>query len=201
MVRVGGALSRANGLQNWRDPKMIPPDNPSGEYVADPDPSIDRQSELILEIERFPVRLRRLITGLAEDHLSTKYKNWTIRQIVHHLADSHVNAYVRTKLALTEDCPTIKPYDETQWSNLPDACTAEVESSLRLLDGVHARWATTWRSMTSAHFTRTYLHPEFGKVFRLDEVLGLYAWHGRHHGAMIAWLRRQHGWGPFDNEP
>jgi len=168
---------------------MTPPDNPAGPYTPDPNPSAARRAELIAEIEQFPAKLRGLVAGLTPTQLDTKYKNWTVRQIVHHLADSHTNGYVRTKLTLTEDRPTIKPYDETRWSALPDATGLDPEVSLRLLDSLHARWAAVWRAMGDADFAREYVHPEFGKAFRLAEVLGLYAWHGRHHAAMIAWLR------------
>ena len=166
---------------------MTPPANPAGAYTADPSPA--RRVEFIAEIEQFPAKVRGLVAGLTPGQLDTKYKNWTVRQIVHHLADSHANGYIRTKLTLTEDRPTIKPYDETRWSALPDATELDVDVSLRMLEGVHARWATVWRAMGEAEFEREYVHPEYGKTFQLAEVLGLYAWHGRHHGAMIAWLR------------
>jgi hypothetical protein len=175
-------------------PEMTPPDNPAGAYIADPNPSVERRAELIGEVERLPSHLRGLVAGLTAVQLDTKYKNWTVRQIVHHLADSHLNAYVRMKLALTEDQPTIKPYNETKWSQLPDAVGMEAEVSLRLLDGLHARWTAAWRAMTSADFERGYFHPEYGRTIRLAEALGMYAWHCRHHGEMIAWLRKQHGW-------
>jgi hypothetical protein len=168
---------------------MTPPDNPAGPYVAEPSLSPARRAELIGEIEQFPARLRSLVAGLTATQLDTKYKNWTVRQIVHHLADSHANGYVRTKLTLTEEKPTIKPYDETKWSELPDAKGLDPEVSLRMLEAVHTRWAAVLRAMADPDFERVYVHPEYGKTFRLAEVLGLYAWHGRHHGGMIAWLR------------
>ena len=120
-----------------------------------------------------------------------RYRKWTVRQIVHHLADSHLNAFVRFRLALTEDRPTIKPYDETRWSELADSRSAEVELSLRLLESLHARWAVLLRSLTDADFERTYFHPEHQREFRLDEVLALYAHHGRHHSGQIGWLRER----------
>jgi hypothetical protein len=167
---------------------MTPPDNPAGPYTPDPNPSPARRAELIAEFERFPAELRRLVAVLSPSQLDAKYKNWTARQIVHHLADSHANGYVRTKLALTEDRPTIKPYDETKWSALPDATGMDVEVSLRMLEGVHARWAAVWRAMADAEFGREYFHPEYGKTFKLAEVLESYAWHGRHHAAMVEWV-------------
>jgi hypothetical protein len=173
---------------------MIPPDNPGGAYVAESNPSDNRRKELITEIEQLPAKLWQLVAGLRPDQLDTKYKNWTVRQIVHHLADSHVNAYVRTKLALTEDRPTIKPYDETKWSQLPDAVGLDVEVSLRLLEALHSRWSAALRAMTAGDFEREYFHPELGKAVRLAEVIGLYVWHGRHHSEMIRWLRNTHQW-------
>jgi hypothetical protein len=166
---------------------MTPPDNPAGAYVPEPNPSPARRAELIAEIERLPAELRRYSAALSPKQLDTRYKNWTARQIIHHLADSHANGYVRTKLTLTEDRPTIKPYDETKWSALSDATSVGVEVSLRILEGVHARWAAVWRAMND-EFGREYVHPEYGRTFRLAEVLGLYAWHGRHHGAMVEWI-------------
>jgi hypothetical protein len=167
---------------------MTAPDNPAGAYTPEPNPSPARRAELIAEIERFPEDLRRQAAVLSPRQLDAKYKNWTARQLIHHLADSHANGYIRTKLTLTEDRPTIKPYDETKWSALPDATSMDVELSLRILEGVHARWAAVWRAMTVAEFGREYFHPEYGKPFKLAEVLGLYAWHGRHHGAMVEWI-------------
>jgi hypothetical protein len=122
--------------------------------------------------------------------LETKYRNWTIRQIIHHLADSHVNAYVRFRLALTEDAPKIKPYDETRWAELPDAKSEDVELSLRLLEAIHARWARLLHAMSDADFSRAYKHPEFNATYKLSEALGSYAHHGRHHVGQIRWRRK-----------
>jgi uncharacterized damage-inducible protein DinB len=174
---------------------MTPPDFPAGIYQPEPNPSPARRAELIAEIERLPAKARAAVAGLTPAQLDTRYRNWTVRQIAHHLADSHVNAYVRFRLALTEEAPTIKPYDEGKWSDLPDARTADLEASLKLLEGVHARWVELLRAMTDADFGRTYLHPEYRKTYSLAEVLGLYAHHGRHHTGQIEWLRQQHGWG------
>ena len=173
---------------------MTPPANPAGEYTPDPNPSAARRAELIAEIEQLPAKLRALVAGLLPAQLDTKYKNWTVRQIVHHLGDSHMNGFVRWRMAVTEDAPTIKPYDETKCSELADSRTADVEMSLQLLDALHKRWAFFMRSLTDADFARTYIHPEHKKTFSLAESLGQYAWHGRHHSEQIAWLRMQHGW-------
>jgi pterin-4a-carbinolamine dehydratase len=173
---------------------MTPPAFPAGEYVPEFHPTPARRAELIAEIEALPAKVRALVAGLTATQLDTKYKNWTVRQIVHHLPDSHVNAYVRVKLTLTEDRPTIRPYDETRWSELPDARTADIELSLKLLEAVHARWVPVLRAMTDADFEREYVHPEYGKTFRLAEAIGMYAHHGRHHAAQIAWVKGRHGW-------
>jgi uncharacterized damage-inducible protein DinB len=174
---------------------MTPPDFPAGPYEPDAAPSAARRAELITEIDRLPAKARLAVGWLTNEQLDTPYKKWTVRQIVHHLADSHANAYVRFRLTLTEESPTIKPYDETRWAELPDARGMDVEVSLRLLEALHARWVTLLRSLSDAEWERTYVHPEYGKTFRLAEVLGLYAHHGRHHTGQIEWLRQQKGWG------
>jgi uncharacterized damage-inducible protein DinB len=148
-----------------------------------------RRQELIGQIEELPTGVRQLVAPLSESQLDTRYKNWTVRQIVHHLADSHLNAFVRFRVALTEDRPTIKPYDETRWAELFDSKTADVELSLRLLESLHARWVLVLRSLTDADLERTYFHPEHGREFRLDEALAMYAHHSRHHAGQIAWLQ------------
>jgi len=168
---------------------MVPPEFPAGPYVSELPIGVARRGELIGEIEQLPARLRQLVGGMNETQLETRYKNWTVRQIVHHLADSHLNAIVRFRLAITEDRPTIKPYNETRWAELADAKTADVELSLRLLESLHARWVVLLRSLTDADFGRTYFHPEYQREPQLDEVLALYAHHGRHHAGQIAWLR------------
>jgi len=173
---------------------MSPPQNPAGEYVPDPNPSAAKRAELIAEIAALPGKVRGLLANLNPARLDTKYKNWSVRQIVHHLADSHVNAYIRFKLALTEENPTIKPYDESKWAELPDTKSADVGPSLSMLEAVHARWVTVLKAMAEADFARTYLHPEYQKRFSLGEALGLYAWHCRHHPGQIAWLKERNGW-------
>jgi hypothetical protein len=173
---------------------VAPPKNPAGEYVAEPNPSAAKRAELIAEVATMPAKLRDLVAKLTPAQLDTKYKNWTIRQIVHHLPDSHVNAYMRFKVALTEESPTIKAYDETKCAELPDSKSADIGTSLALLEAVHARWVVVMKAMSDADFARTYVHPEYEKHFTLGEALGLYAWHGRHHPAQIEWLKKQKGW-------
>jgi hypothetical protein len=173
---------------------MTPPAYPAGEYVPEPNPTPSRRAELIAEIEALPAKLRAVVAGLSPAQLATKYKNWTIRQIVHHLPDSHVNAFVRFKLALTEDRPTIRPYDETKWSELPLNRTGDIEPSLKLLESIHAVWVATIRAMADAEFERAYVHPEYKTVFTLTEAIGMYAHHGRHHAGQIEWVKAQNGW-------
>ena len=145
-------------------------------------------------IEACPGALRRAVAGLSDAQLDTRYRNWTIRQIVHHLADSHVNSYIRFKWALTEDLPTIKAYDEGRWAALEDSRTGDIQAPLALLEGLHARWVQLLRSMTDEQFGRSFLHPETRKTVSLNAALCYYAWHCRHHTAQITWLRQQHGW-------
>jgi hypothetical protein len=169
---------------------MEPPQYPVGPF----DPNEERQRDVcIAEIEAAPRLLRELVGGLSEAELDTKYKNWTIRQIVHHLADSHVNCYIRFKWTLTEATPTIKAYDETQWSALEDARTGDIGPPLALLEGLHRRWVQLLRSMRPEQFARSFLHPETGKHVSLSAALRSYAWHGRHHTGQIQWLRQHKG--------
>lgn len=155
---------------------------------------VERQRWLA-EIEETPANLRAAVSGLSEAQIDTPYRpgGWSARQVVHHLADSHMNAYIRFRLALTENVPTIKPYDQELWANLTDARTAPVELSLTLLDSLHQRWVMLLRGLTPADYARTFNHPELGSV-KLERYLALYAWHGRHHVAHITGLRQRSGW-------
>jgi uncharacterized damage-inducible protein DinB len=151
---------------------------------------------LIAAIAEAPGALRAAVAGLTRDQLATPYRpgGWTVKQVVHHVPDSHLNAYTRFKLALTEDEPTIKTYDEAAWAELEDSRKVPIEISLDLLDALHLRWVALLRSMASADFNRTILHPEHGRVLTLKQLLGLYAWHGRHHVAHITSLRKREDW-------
>lgn len=162
---------------------------PIGPWVSPGALDATRRTELIAQIEEAPARLRDAVRGLSDAQLDTPYREggWTVRQVVHHLPDSHVNAYVRTKLALTEEEPVIRPYDEVAWANLPDGSGAPIEPSLALLDALHARWVLALRAAPESSFKRTYWHPVNG-LFTLDELLSNYAWHGRHHVAHITSL-------------
>lgn len=146
-------------------------------------------------ISRTPANLRAAVRGLSETQLSEPYRpgGWSIRQVVHHVPDSHMNAYVRFKLALTEDAPTIKPYEEAKWAELEDSRTTPIEVSLTLLDAVHDRWVRILRAMSASDFSREYTHPELGRN-PLDFMLALYAWHGPHHVAHVAAVRARKGW-------
>lgn len=139
------------------------------------------------ELAALPQRLRDAVRGATEAVWDTPYRpgGWTVRQVVHHLPDSHANAYVRFKLALTERTPTIRPYDEAAWAELPDTVRTAPEVSLQLLEALHARWTTLLRAMSAADFARTLHHPEQQRDFTLHEMLALYAWHSRHHLAHV----------------
>lgn len=149
----------------------------------------------IRELEAFPQNLSKAVSSLKGAQLDTPYRQggWTVRQVVHHLADSHINSYVRFRLAMTEDTPTIKPYNEAAWAELADAKISRVEISLHLIEALHARWVVLLRSFNSTDMTRTFRHPERGEM-SLETALGLYAWHGCHHVAQITHLRQREGW-------
>lgn len=168
---------------------------PIGRYQPVREVSAGCREEWIAQLEGLPGNLRNAIEGLSPTQLDTPYRpgGWTVRQVVHHLPDSHMNSYVRFRLALTEDTPTIKAYEESLWAELPDARNSPIEPSLVLLEGLHGRFTTLLRSMTEADFSRTFRHPELGEI-RLDWTLGLYAWHSRHHVAHITNLRLREGW-------
>jgi uncharacterized damage-inducible protein DinB len=150
---------------------------------------------MIDQIAATPTRMREAIAGLDDAQLDTPYRDggWTVRQVVHHVPDSHMNAFIRLKLALTEEQPTIKPYDEARWAELSDARDTPIEVSLTLLDSLHARWTGLMRSLRDEDFRRTLEHPEHG-VMTLDWLVAMYAWHGRHHVGHITALRERMGW-------
>lgn len=172
---------------------MAPPQYPAGEHVPESSPTPETRSVSIAEIGRLPNDLRGLVGGMSGPQLGTKYVNWTVGQIVSHLADSHMNAFIRFKLALTEDNPTIKPYKQWEWSQSADA-HEDPEFSLRILEGLHTRWVRLLRALPADDFFRTYYHPEYQKSVMLGEALDLYAWHGKHHSAQITWLKNHHRW-------
>ena len=168
---------------------------PVGRFSRRDDVTTEERAGLIDEIAALPSRLRSAVADLSDEQLDTSYRpdGWTVRQLVHHVADSHVNAYVRFKLALTEEKPTIKPYDQAAWAELPDARTEPVEISLDILDAVHHRWTLLLRTLDEKQWSRVFRHPEIGEV-SLDTNLQLYAWHSRHHLAHVTTLAEREGW-------
>ena len=154
-----------------------------------------RRQQAIDEIASLPGKMRAAVKGLNDAQLDTPYREggWTVCQVVHQVPDSHLNAYVRLKLALTEDKPTIKPYDEDAWSKLADSKSTPIEVSLTLLTTVHDRWDRLWRSLKPEQFSRPLIHPESGE-HAIDWLLFLYEWHGKHHTAHITELRKQKRW-------
>lgn len=170
------------------------PRYPIGEFEMPTNVTPERRKAAMDEIASTPAKMRAAVKGLNDSQLDTPYREggWTVRQVVHHVPDSHANALVRLKLALTEDKPTIKPYNEAAWAELADA-KMPIEVSLTLLDSVHARWDRIWRSLKPEHFSRKLVHPEHGER-TVDWLLFDYEWHGKNHTAHITELRKQKGW-------
>jgi uncharacterized damage-inducible protein DinB len=168
---------------------------PIGLYQANAAPTREEQAECIKQIREMPDRLLLAVKELSDSQMDTPYRpgGWTVRQVVHHLADSHLNWYARTKLALTEMEPVVKPFDENLWAELQDARTGAIQTSISLLDGLHNRWAQMFESLNPADWSRKMMHPERG-LMALHTVLPMMAWHGRHHTAHIEELRKRMGW-------
>jgi hypothetical protein len=165
---------------------MTDPRYPTGRFQLEGPITDARRAEWIAAIAAAPAELRSAVDGLTPEQLETPYRpgGWTVRQVVHHLPDSHLNAYIRHRLTLTEDRPTIKPYQQHLWAELFDARNAPIEASLALFEGLHARWTMLLSSLAPADFRREFQHPESGRMV-LEENLAMYAWHGRHHIAQI----------------
>ncbi|UYZ64583.1 YfiT family bacillithiol transferase [Hymenobacter weizhouensis] len=170
---------------------------PIGSAVL-PDEPLDRgaRTAYIAQIVLLADQVRAAVTGLTPTQLNTPYRpgGWTVRQVIHHLPDSHLNAYTRMRLALTEDVPTIRPYEEQLWAELPDVAATPPAVSLALLEALHIRWTILLRNLTEAQWQRTFYHPGSQRTFTLDQALVMYAWHGRHHLAHITELRQRQGW-------
>lgn len=164
---------------------------PIGHYSPPSEITPKHRASWIAELDALPANLRNAVSGLNDSQLDTPYRpgGWTLRQVVHHYADGHLNSYVRFRLALTEQRPTIKPYKEAAWAELPDGKAAPIEPSLSLIAALHQRWVMLLRALSEYQFTRTFRHPELGEV-NLDWSLGIYAWHSRHHVAQILRLRK-----------
>jgi len=167
---------------------------PIGRFTP-PSHSRDARPAALLDLVSLPEHARAAVSGLTESQLDTPYRpgGWTVRQVIHHLADSHANAFIRLKLALTETDPTVKPYDERAWAELPDS-RMPVDASLQVLDGLHRRWAALYEGLEPVAFERRFFHPEHGRYQTIDEQLCLYGWHSRHHVAHITALRQRAGW-------
>jgi uncharacterized damage-inducible protein DinB len=168
---------------------------PIGRYQVEE--NIDKAAidNFIREIELLPERLAEAVKGLTLQQLQTQYRpgGWTLQQVVHHIADSHLNAYVRFKLALTEDKPIIKPYDEKLWAELPDTKLVDINTSLNLIDSLHKRWTTLLKQLSKKELDKEYLHPESG-MKNVRETISLYAWHCNHHLAHITSLKKRMNW-------
>ena len=167
---------------------------PIGRFARPAAAGAEQRAAWIETIAAAPGRYREAVSGLTEPQLDTPYRpeGWTVRQVIHHVPDSHMNSYIRCKLALTESDPAIKAYDEAAWARLHDS-SMPIEISLHLLEALHTRWVDLWRSLGPADFDRTFHHPELGQV-TLTANLALYAWHSRHHEAHITALRARMGW-------
>ena len=174
---------------------MSDPRYPIGKFNGQAPASPAEREKFIKEIEETPAKLKAAIHGLSDKQLDTPYRDggWTVRQVVHHVPDSHLNSYIRFKLALTENEPTIKPYCEDRWAELADSELTPVEVSVNLLDSLHKRWVLLLRSLKADEWKKTFRHPELGAI-TLDKTLALYAWHGRHHVAHVTGLREKMGW-------
>jgi uncharacterized damage-inducible protein DinB len=174
---------------------MSDPRYPIGKFTFDGILTGDQKTQYLNDIEQTPARLRAAIRGLSDQQLNTPYREggWTVRQVAHHVPDSHMNAYIRFKLALTEEEPTIRPYMEDRWAELPDSKQTPIEVSLALLDSLHQRWTIVLRSISDADWKRNFRHPELG-LMSLEKTLALYSWHGRHHVAHVTGLREKMGW-------
>jgi len=174
---------------------MPDPRYPIGKFTPPAEYTADLRASFVRDIAAAPAALEAAVEGLTTEQRLTSYRDggWTVAQVVHHVADSHMHAYARLKFAVTEDVPTIKAYDEGMWATLPDASEADVEPSLRIIESLHVRWATFLRHLAQKDFERGLMHPERGPM-TVDRMVALYAWHGRHHAAHITELRKKMGW-------
>ena len=171
------------------------PRYPIGRFDRKTNVTKEMHGDFIKIIKALPSQLRKEVEDLSQYQLDTPYRDggWTIRQVIHHLADSHINSYVRFKLALTEDNPQIKTYEEHLWAELPDTFNTPIEVSLQLLDSLHIRWAILLNELTDRQFERTFQHPDWGNI-TLNKTTALYAWHSKHHLAHITELKKRMGW-------
>ena len=175
---------------------MNPLQYPIGKFEMPEFMSLDLLKSWVVTIEVFPDMIKKATNHLAEDQIDTPYREdgWTIRQVVHHVADSHMNAYIRFKLAITEDKPVIKPYKQGLWALYPDANEMEIDASVMIIEGVHDRWVALMKTLDRKDWKRVYVHPEYNREIALDEAAGQYAWHCKHHLAHINGLKERMGW-------
>jgi uncharacterized damage-inducible protein DinB len=175
---------------------MVDARYPIGQFLFQGTSTVAERKGWIEDLARAPEELRLAVRGLTDDQLNTSYREggWTVRQVVHHVADSHMNSYIRFRWALTEARPVIKAYDETLWAILPDAKLAPVDLSLKLIESLHQRWRVLLEAMTEADYQKVFIHPQSGSEVSLERNLALYAWHGKHHIAQITALRERMGW-------
>lgn len=169
---------------------------PIGKFEPVTEISAEQRAEWVKQIAETPAKLRSAVSGLSAEQLDMPYRpgGWTVRQVVHHLPDSHMNSYIRFKLALTEENPIVKPYMENRWAELNDYQNTPIEVSLMLLESLHKRWVTLLSNLEDTQFSLTFTNPDSGDTLSLETTLGLYAWHGRHHIAHITALRERMGW-------
>lgn len=169
---------------------------PVGKFTMPTEWAASTLAEWRTNLAELPAKMRAAVAGLSDAQLDTPYRDggWTVRQTVHHVADSHINAYCRFRLALTEDTPTIKPYLEARWAELPDARTLPIAPSLGILDGVHTRLLALIDTMTPEQWRRSFVHPEQGRTMTVAQAAALYSWHSRHHVAHINKLCSRRGW-------
>lgn len=169
---------------------------PIGKFEFPTEYSSEYLLDKILEIESFPERLKKETLHLTDEQLDTPYRpnGWTVRQVIHHCAESHMNCFIRIKWALTENNPVIKPYDETLWSELPDNLKMPIQPTLTLLEGLHFRLVYIMRNLTDADLEKSFVHPENNSEYRIKQLIGTYAWHGNHHLAHITTLKKYKNW-------
>ena len=169
---------------------------PIGKFEAPATITKEILSQWIAAISSFPTRLKNEVNHLTDEQLDTQYRpeGWTVKQVIHHCADSHMNSLTRFKLALTEDQPTIKPYYEERWAELLDSKNMPIAPSLKMLEGIHERWTVLLNHLTEEQNARIFIHPEHGKTFRIDENIGVYAWHCNHHLAHITETKKRNNW-------
>ncbi len=165
---------------------------PNGKFEYGKTYSSADNEKNILEIEALPKKVKELVATFSEAKLNQSYREggWSAKQIIHHIADSHMNAYIRTKLTLTENSPVIKPYNQDLWANLKDSELTPVSSSVTLIELIHQRWVILLKNLSTGDFQKTYIHPEYNKTFQLDEMIALYAWHGNQHYSHLQLIKK-----------